>query len=229
MNADRDTARWAAETTLGRRLYNHNVLVRGTELRGWEPLKATRAEPEPGVAEQVLLLRRAQREQGDADLRIDILEAADWRQAQLLLLRALEDCMNPDVPRATGALAQAADIAFAARGSEDRVGATFAARGNVMFRVTSLSAEAGTEVPGWTRKLDALLTQAPAQASPDGSAVKAQRGEAVELIADVASAAGPGWLKVIVPDGEVRREGQRLVYVADKAGSRRIERELKLP
>ena len=39
MSAQYDTAEWAAETTLGRRVFNANFRMTGNELPGWQLVK----------------------------------------------------------------------------------------------------------------------------------------------------------------------------------------------
>lgn len=224
---DHDTVRWAAETDLGRRLFNHNVQIKGTELRGWTLMKSARAQSAPDLVEQVTLLRRDGKKDGDADLRIDIVEAADWRRAQQRLLETVLDCMNPDIARASGTLAKAGDVVFAAADGPGAGAAAFGVRGNVLWRVTRL-ASAEIDVSRWAQKLDALLSAAPAAASLDTQSVTVRPGEAV-VVAELPDPGGAQWLKVIVPDGELRREGSRLLYTADKGGAKRVRRGVQAP
>ena len=62
MEPQYDVEQWAAETTLGRHIFNYNYRMTGSELRGWELLKTVSMQIEPGITEQVYMWQKKGRE-----------------------------------------------------------------------------------------------------------------------------------------------------------------------
>jgi hypothetical protein len=229
MSAQYDAETWATETTLGRRVFNVNFRLTGTELRGWELVNSDTAQHAPGVTERVYIWKKkgAKRE---TLIRVEIVELDDWRIAQQHLQARLLDCMRPDIPRAGRALAATGDVAFAGRDdATNATAAVFFARGNVLVSVMS-AGEAVVDVSPAARTLDAALREPPKDAELS-SGVAEQRsprsfeveeGQPVAIVERLSQATASAWLKVIAPDGELRREGDRLVYVAERGGRKRV-------
>jgi hypothetical protein len=228
MNATYDTSKWAAETTLGRHVFNANFRLTGSELRGWELVNVVAMEHEPGVTEHVYVLRKtgARRE---TLIRVGIVEHDSWRAAQQRLHTMLLHCMRPDIPRAAGILEQTGDVGFAAYDAR-AAASVFFVRGNVLVTVASVG-EATVDVSTLARKLDAALCKPPRDAelksglaehrSPRSFEVKKARPVAVIESLPQATAAD-SQVKVIAPDGELHREDDRLVYVSQSGGRKRV-------
>jgi hypothetical protein len=230
MNAGYDTSEWATETTLGRRIFNVNFRLDGRELRGWEIIKSVAVEQEAGVTERVYIWRKsgARRE---TLIRVGVVEHDSWSAAQQGLYVTLLHCMRPDIPRGEGALAQTGDVSFAASDVKTkRAASVFFCRGNVVVSVASVG-EAMVDVAAFAKKLDAALRTPPRdtelksrlaeQRSPRSFEVK--RHQPVTIIENLPQVlAAGGWIKVIAPDGELRREDDHLVYVSEQAGRKRV-------
>jgi hypothetical protein len=230
MDAGYDTSEWATETTLGRRIFNANFRPDGVRLGGWEVVKSVAVEPEAGVVERVTIWRKtgARRE---TLIRVGVVEYDSWSAAQQGLYGALVNCMRPDIPRGKGAIARTGDVSFAASDAKAKgAAAAFFARGNVAVSVASVG-EATVDVAPFARKLDSALTKPPrdselkrgvaAQGSPRSFEVRGRRPVTIIPSLRQVLEAG-GWLKVIAPDGELRREDDQLVFVAERPGRKRV-------
>jgi hypothetical protein len=144
----------------------------------------------------------------------------------------LDHCMRPDVPRAAAKAAAIGDIQYASQGPESKSIATmFFSRGNLQVSVRSVGSRA-VDVTKFARSLDARfikpVTKAEAKAGvaralkPETVAVR--KGEAAALVEQLPEPISrSGCLRVIVPDGELRREGDVLYYSSDKAGRKSVE------
>jgi hypothetical protein len=137
--------------------------------------------------------------------------------------------MRPDIPRAGGSLAEAGDVSFA--GYEAKAAASvFFARGNVLVSVAS-AGDTTVDVTAPAKKFDTALRERPKdteltsglaeQRSPRSFDMK--EDQPVTVIESVSRAIAAGArVKVIAPDGELRREDDRLVYVSERGGRKRV-------
>lgn len=230
MNETYDTSEWAVETTLGRRIFNANFRLGAGELRGWEIVKSVAVEHEAGITERVTIWRKSGARK-ETLIRVGVVEHDSWSAAQQGLYATLLHCMRPDIPRGKGALARTGDVSFAASDAKAKGAASvFFARGNVVVSVTSVG-EAPVDVAAFAKKVDAALRTPPKetelkrglaeQRSPRSYDVKRRRPVTViESLPEVLAAGN--WVKVIAPDGELRREDDHLVYLAEGAGRKRV-------
>ena len=225
-----DIEKWAAATTRGRHVFNHNYRMLGNELRGWELVNAVTMEPEPGVQEQVYLWQK-QGGSGEELLRISLVERSSWRNAQQQLRGQLYHSMRADIPRAAGKLAKLGDVSFVGQDPETKGIALVAfTRGNMYVSVSSVG-DILVDVSNVARKLDRTFNEPPKDAeikkgqaedtSPESLKVKARESTTVLEQLPVRAARGR-WLKIIAPDGELRREDDNLIYVSSKAGKKKI-------
>lgn len=230
MNEAYDTSEWAVETTLGRRIFNANFRLGAGVLRGWELVNSVAVEQGAGVTERVTIWRKsgARRE---TLVRVGVIEHDSWSAAQQGLHDALIHCMRPDIPRGKGGLARTGDVSFAASAGKAKGAASvFFSRGNVVVSLASVG-EAPVDVAAFAKKVDLALRTPPKAAelkrglaehrSPRSYDVKRRRPVTVIESLPQVLAAG-GWVKVIAPDGELRREDDHLVYVAEGAGRKRV-------
>lgn len=232
MNATYDPVRWAAETKLGRQIFNFNFRLTGDEMRGWELVNVAGGAPQPGAVEQVYLFQQTKAAK-EMLVRVDIVERENWRGAQERLQSTLLHCMSPELQQGKGELSGVGDVCYVGtEGNKAPVSAAFLARGNLFVSIASVGEEP-VDVAPFTRKLDGLLSEIPSEA--EGAAAKSRvphlqlkdvrAGEAFTVVdsLDTMKADG-GWLKVVAPDGELRREDDRLVYVPEQPGSKRVSR-----
>jgi len=228
VDIDYDIEDWARETTLGRRIFNHNYRMRGNELRGWELLKQTTMQDGPQIGERVYVWQR-KGSQGEEVIRISISELHHWRLALEQLRAQLSHSMRRDIARG-GGRAAAGDVSFAADGPKSgAVAAVTFTRGNVCVSISSVGSHE-VDVRPVARGLDIALSELPQKkalkdrrqtVTRRAVAVKARRGTPLfEQLSDAAP--GGGWLKVVAPDGELSREGDALVYVSPNAGRKRV-------
>ncbi len=225
-----DLEAWAAATDLGRRLFNYNYRMTGSEIRGWELVNTVAMEHEPGLTEMIYIWQRKGSD-GKALIRVGISETGDWRRAQAQLHGDLVHSMRPDVPRSKGKLAKIGDVSFAAKPPDaGEVASLVFCRGNMTVSVAS-AGEEYIDVAKVARRIDRDFSEPPgkkdleAERALDRSPkkLKVKKLERVGLI-DRLPEPGirSGWLKIIVPDGEIAREGDELVYRAPAGGSKMV-------
>jgi hypothetical protein len=229
MKSQYDLKAWASETSRGRQLFNHNFRMSGRELAGWQLLKAVPMHRDRSLAETTYLWQS--KEAPDRQVvRVSVAELHDWRAAQKHLRDALAHCMRPDLPRGSGGLAEVGDVEFVARAAPSDVPAAMQfARGNVAVAVNSVGSVT-VDVSDVAAGVDRALADAPAKvASPRTMAkrltpktVTVKRREGVHLVKDL-SKVGDRWLKAIVPDGELRRRGNALVYTSPEPGKKTVQ------
>jgi hypothetical protein len=237
MNATYDPARWATETKLGRRLFNFNFRLTGEEMRGWELVNVTSAEPQSGAPERIYLFQRSKAAR-ETLLRVDIVERENWRGAQERLQTTLLHCMHPELPRGKGDLSRTGDVCYVGEQTKaEPASSAFFTRGNLFVSVTSVG-EAPVDVVPLAKKLDDLLSDIPKQAkgataakerSPHVQLKDVIAGEAVAVVESLEAVKAEGeWLKVVAPDGELRRENDKLVYVPEQGGTKSVSRYISL-
>jgi hypothetical protein len=229
MEPDYDMKTWAGETSLGRRIFNYNFRMQGREVEGWQMLKAVPMHRDRRLSEITYLWQNTQAPEREL-IRVNVMETADWRAAQKHLSEVLHHCMRPDLPRGTGKLAMLGDIEFVARGPRsDLPAAVQFVRGNIVISVNSVGSVT-IDVSNMAGIVDRVLTEPPTsipflrkQAKLQlPKTVIAKRKGALALVKDLMKV-GDRWLKVITPDGELRRQGDSLMYITPEPGTKRIQ------
>ncbi len=226
MESHYDIKAWAEETKLGQRIFNYNFRIQGHELKGWQLLKAVPMHKDARLAEVTYLVQSE--EAADRQMvRMNIAELADWRAAQKHLLAILDHSMRPDLPRGTGKLGALGDISLVARAPQSDIPAAVQfARGNIAVAVNSVGTVT-IDVSEIAATVDHLLTEPPAKlpsirklSKPrPPKAVLLKGKEGATLVKDLKKVRD-AWLKVIVPDGELRRKGDALVYISRQPGKK---------
>ncbi len=237
MNTPHDMAAWRVAAAGVPPLFIHNYRMHGAELKGWELVNVADMADSPGATEHVYLWARKGSE-GKALLRVSISEFNDTGSALLGLQSVLANSMNPDVAPAPKALAPAAGVAFAARGvatkgakaAKGDLHAAWLQLGNLSLRIDSAGDDAADVTP-LVKLLATRLTKPPtdkalagSQASeikPAARARVAVAGDAAPLIESLAEHTQRGaWVQVLAPTGELRREGDAVVYSGPASGQR---------
>jgi hypothetical protein len=224
-----DTSEWKSETVFGRRLFIYNYAMRADELSGWDLIKTVSVEHEEEEVTEKIHIWKATASQEDS-LRISIVETADWLQAHEFLKLELEHCMNPEIRHTSGTTQKAGDVQYFANAEDSATpAAVFFTRGNLQINVRSLG-EKPVNALRIAMRMDARLLNP----LPAGSAPPADSAHPISLVATPPDtvrildklpefASGWRWLRVEVPDGEVRREGDALLYIPATAGSKVIQ------
>lgn len=222
---------WAAGTTVGRRIFNYNYRMTDTMLKGWELVNVVEAENEPELTEKIYIWEKTG-SKGKTLVRIGVSEHNDWRLAQSQLHRHLMHSMRPNIPRGSGNLAKIGDVIFAGQPRDAKVvAASFFTRGNVTVTVSSVG-ENVIDISNIVLMLDRALSEPPSkQDIKKGLAeelaprsFKAMKGETVKIIDRLPEpVARSAWIKIIAPDGELRREDDSVVYVSPQAGEKKVE------
>lgn len=240
MNTPHDMGAWRAAAAGVPPVYIHHYRMRGAELKGWELVNVAEMADSPGAIEHVYLWARKGRD-GKALLRVAISEFTDIGSALLGLHGVLANSMNPDVPPAPKTLAPAAGVAFAARAAVVKgaksakadLHAAWLQLGNLTLRIDSVGDEPADVTP-LTRLLATRFAKPPSDAARAGpllhelkpparprAAVAAEPGAAAALIENLRDhTQGGGWVQVLAPSGELRREGDAVLYTGPAAGRR---------
>lgn len=221
---------WAANTTVGRHIFNYNYRMTDTTLRDWELVNVVEAENEPGLTEKIYIWEKTG-SRGKTLVRIGISEHNDWRLAQAQLQSHLMHSTRPNIPREFGKLAEIGDVIFACQPRDAKVvAAAFFTRGNVTVTVSSVG-ETVIDISNIVSMLDRALSETPStQEIKKGLAeelaprsFEAMKGETVKVIDKLPEpVARSGWIKIIAPDGELRREEDSVVYVSSQAGEKKV-------
>lgn len=230
MESKYDIEQWATETTLGRRVYNHNYRMIGNELRGWELVNSIVMQKESGITEKVYVWQKNGSE-GEKLIRISIAELTDWINAQNQLRNELRHSMRPDIPRGTGKIAETGDVNFIGKEAKSKtIAQLLFTRGNLAVSLASVGKKT-VDVSKFAKLLDTLFSQPPETSEVETGLVKevgpktvqAKEAETVSVIEKIDEPIAHGeWLKVIAPDGELKLQDNALVYESKKAGRKRI-------
>ena len=235
MAAPYDTKEWEERTTVGRRIFNVGYRLVGTDLRGWHLVKTVPMETSRREGEFASIWVR-----GDDPkrfmLRVATAELSDWRAAHARLLEDLNASMRPDIPPGTGALVSLGDVNYVGRHAEMDVPASISfTRGNVYVTVRSVGDQT-IAVGDIALRIDRMLNERPPKAQIRSRRIKAESIKVGErqargpypVIRRLPRAVGrDGWLQVIAPDGELRREADAIVYVAGEPGPKTVESFLR--
>lgn len=230
MESQYNIKEWATETTLGRHIFNANYRMLGNEFRGWELVKTVVMLKGPELTEKIYMWQKKGSE-GQQLVRISVAELPDWHTAHSQLGNALLHSMRSDIPRGTAKVAATGDINYVGKASKSKVASSmFFTRGNLSVNLMSAGKKV-VDVTKMAATLDGFFTKRPEatdikeglveELSPKTLQVKAKKNMAViEHVSD--AIADGGWLKIIAPDGELKREGDTLVYESPNKGRKRI-------
>lgn len=226
-----DLDAWADDTDLGRRIFNYNYRMTGSEIRGWELVNSVAMDDQPDLTERVYLWEK-KGSGGKQVIRIGITETGEWRRAHAELQNRLVYSMRPDMPHGKGKLASIGDVSFAvAPDDASGVATAYFARGNLSVTVASVGEEP-TDVASVSKSLDRAFSEPPKRRDLEEERaidrspkpLKVEKHGRTRLMERLpAPVLRNGWLKVIVPDGEIVREGDELIYLSHKEGTKRIE------
>jgi hypothetical protein len=231
MNTHYNVEEWAAGTTRGRQVFNYNYRMLGTEFKGWKLLKVVTLREDRVVTEKAYIWQSESDPEYEM-IRVDITEHHNWRKAQESLHVHLVQCMRPDIPRGTKKLAQLGDVNFVSREPHTDVPSTVSfTRGNLCISVSSVG-EKNVDVSNIGARVDGALSGPPAESEVETGRVRALTPKMATVAANKAhvvienlqkSAPRGRWLKIIVPDGELSRKGNALIYVSSQGGRKRVE------
>lgn len=230
MDSNQDVESWLAEIARRPSVFNHNLRLHAGEFRGFDLANEVTMAGSNGATEHVYLFAK----RGAAEetlMRVSVCDHDDTRHALAGLRETLDHSMRPDHPRAADKLGKLADIGFALPAERNEgLGAAWFSVGNVAVTmhsagatpidVSAAAAHLGTMLAG-TPKQAALRSKRATAFSP--TPVELRAGEALPLIEQLPEGRpGADRIQVIAPDGEFRREGAALVYVARSSGPQRI-------
>ena len=233
MDSPYNVEEWMATTAAVRRvaIFNSNYRMTGTELKGWDLVNTVPMHDKPG-ADEIVYVWEKRGSGGREMIRISIAELGDRVNALHALKDTLDNAMHPQVPRSQGKLARSGDIMFAERAPDaGPVAAVYFTVGNVEVGINSVG-DKEVDVSAAAAMLGEVFS-----APPKPTAIKSKRahpmpakrsrsapGEPAVLIDKLPEpGSASGWVKVIAPGGELKREGDSLVYVASAGDSKEVE------
>lgn len=224
-----DANAWVAEATQAGRVFNYNYRMTGDELHGWELVKTVEMRTGPETSEIAYIWRK---QDGDSEVvvRVDVGESKDWREAQALLQGHLQHTMRPSLPGGAGANARLGDVGFSAKAPDtDTEAAFFFSIGNVTLTVRSVGSRP-VDVTPIAAALNRQLGQPPAADVPSAprrimrEPLTLEKNRPVPVVEPLPQpVARSGWLKLIAPVGEFRREDDRILFTPAESGQQRIE------
>lgn len=224
-----------ARSPAGARVFNHNLRLSGDELPGWEIFRSAITETGRHPSAHAYFWRR--RGGGDRQvIRVDIAESENWRVSLTQLASDLAQRMNPEPILAAEGTAMLGDLQFSYREQvTDIVAATLFNSGNLRVALSSVG-ETTVDVSPAATLLDSLIgdpAASGAKRTASGKAssrvTEAKPGSPIVLVEDLfAGEFSAAWLKVVVPDGELQRDRNRLVYTPTEGGRKQIHTYLKL-
>jgi hypothetical protein len=230
MNTHYDKKEWAAGTTRGRQVFNFNYRMLGTESKGWNLLKVVSLREDRDVTERAYIWQSKNDPENEL-IRVDVAERHNWQQAQESLHEHLMQCMRPDIPRGTKKLAKLGDVVFTAREPQTDISAAISfSRGNVFVSVSSIG-EKNMDVSDMASRLDRALNYRPPKKEIEKGKIRAftpkatilKANEDFVLIKSLKKTASRGeWLKIIVPDGQLSRKDDSLIYASPKGGEKQV-------
>jgi hypothetical protein len=231
MDSKQDVDTWLAEIATRPSVFNHNLRLRAAEFKGFDLVNEVQMAAPNGAAEHVYLFAK-RKARDETLLRVSLSTHDDTRHALLALHDVVDNSMNPDIARAPGKLAKLVDIALAPRVEREQglAAASFSV-GNVAVTVHSVGAVT-VDVSAAAVHLGKVLGVAPDKATLKSERAKSfapagvelRAGQALTLVEQLPEARpGAERIQLIASDGEFRREGVTLVYVARSSGPQRIE------
>jgi hypothetical protein len=230
MQSTYDQNAWEQDTKLGRRLYIHNFGLKGTEFAGWELVKTSLGETSEEMSEKTYIFKH-KKSKDEVLVQVRVVESSYWRNALSHLNEQLMQCMRPDIPRGKAKMAKIGDVQHVGETPNKETAAIFFTRGNLQISVSSVGMKP-VDVTAFARSLDNRLTKPPTKSEEDKALatrkkplkIKAKK-RAMTVLIDALDEPVPrsGWTKVLVADGEVRKEGETLFLVDDRGGDRTVE------
>lgn len=215
---------WAGRTTLPVNLFIRHFFVSDAMLEGWRLLRATPIQL-PGAPPLVQSLWAPEAGPAEALLRLDVYECDSRRAAHELLIRLIGEFQSSVVTRRdeTGV----GDVNFTPLGE----GGVVFSRGNLVLSL-GRAGTAPLPVMEIAREVDERLTERPeggapragatARAAPASVATDDSAGPRV-LRVENAPEQRPMYQKIFSASGDLRVEGDELIYEPTRAGPPEIE------
>ena len=234
MNTNYNLEEWAAATSKGRQVYNHSYHLSDKAFKGWRLIKVVvLSNTKEGAANAYMF--ENPKNPGQEMIRIDILEEYSRQSAQAMLRNHLTECMRPDILSGTRNVAKIGDINFVNRVPESDIpAAIFFTRGNIFLSMNSVG-EKDIDLSDFAVQLDDDLNKpgsSPAggkekiRVLPPKASVTLKAGDAHILIKDVRKVTPRDtWVKIIVPDGELSRKGDAIIYSSETGGAKNVSIE----
>jgi hypothetical protein len=213
----------------GRGLLNLNVALENEEFSGFKLVKTFVMERASEVTEKIYMWQPTGGALPGALVRVSVAEMKDSSTAKNRLWRELKQSMRPQIAPGIGRLAAIGDINFVGNEpeSEQAGGITFV-RGNVCVTVRN-AGDRPIDLSQFAKELDERLGPVLTPRTLGAKQVRPHEDRTLAMEADktvtVIEAVDParGWVKVVVPDGELRKEGNSVVYKADTSGAKQVQ------
>jgi hypothetical protein len=215
---------WAGRTTLPVNLFIRHFFLSESVLDGWRLLRATPIDV-AGAPRLVQSLWAPEAGSAEALLRLDVYECDSRPAAHELLIRLVGQFQTSVVTRRDEV--GVGDVNFTPLGE----GGVIFSRGNLVL-VLSRAGTASLPILDIARQVDERLTERPGGGSPrarraaPAAAIRLARGESTgprEVELEAEGEAQPMYQKFFSSSGDLRVEGDRLIYDPTGAGPPEIE------
>jgi hypothetical protein len=185
---------------------------------------------EPEVRE-IAYMWEKDKSEGKALIRVDITETTSWRNALQHLSLQLNHTMKPNMKQATDNALKAGEIEYSESflGSKE-IGASTFTIGNLKVVVSSVGSES-IDISKYAKQISGVLSK-PEDVKSKSSELSqhleselssVKKNEHMMLVEKLPEANTRGeWVKTIVEDGELYREGSALKYICDKDGTKKV-------
>ena len=225
----------------GRGLLVYNVELQANYFNGFKLVKRFVMERTSTLTEKVYIFQPVGESGSDVMIRVSLAELNNAENAKARLGQELTQSMRPEIPPGTGELEAVGDVNFVGRsGPADLTAGISFTRGNICVTVRNAGAKR-VDVSELAKQIDELLcgerrvdadenaesagmrTSAVERSSragrTEGRPVAVRGRERVMVVRELSElTAEEGWVRISVPQGELSREGNAVVYWAEAAG-----------
>jgi hypothetical protein len=228
-----------AAAARGRGLLIYNLDLRGDYFSGFKLLKRFVMQRTSTLAETIYLFQPIGESGPDVLIRVSVAELNNAQNAKAHLGQELNQSMRPEIPPGTGELETVGDVNFVGRsGPADLTAGISFSRGNICVTVGNAGPKT-VDVSELAKQIDDLLRGETVidEAETEGLRARAvepsvlsgraegrtisvkgrERVTVVPALGELTSQ--KGWVRISVPDGELNREGNQVVYHSDAAGN----------
>jgi hypothetical protein len=230
MNERYNVKEWETATKAGKKIFNYNYRIKGDEFDGFTLINIVHIHDEPEVKE-IAYIWEKNNSKGKALIRVDITETISWKHALHHLGEHYNHCTKPNLKPEIIKTVKVGEVEYSETHIDSKDIATVSFTiGNIKVSISSVGDEP-VDISKQTKIIDDLLTKPQGKKDIDSGISVDLKPENITVKKDVRHVlidqlpeAVPrgGCIKIIVPDGEVFRDGEGLHYIPEKDGSKKV-------
>jgi hypothetical protein len=223
-----DFEEWAKQTDVGKRILIWNFFMGGNEIPGWELIKTIPKHIHEYGRVNIYIWHKVEGASEEL-IRIDVTESNSWHLAHERLLKELNECQAPQLPKATSRGIEIGDVAFVGFG--EPVQSVVFARVNLVVSIDSIGRQ---EVPivDTAKRIDELFITRP-QASKEGVIPQIESFSSEKEVIGLSEMVPlnikakdplhrPLWYKLIIDQGELFMRDEKVCYSSNTQGQSEI-------